>query len=141
MAATALLNPICIYWHVLWIGHSSRHHGDHKDPPHRCCQEFTAGMGKLDVAHRHGFQAALGSRAASGMSRVLGNQLGEDLSVPWTSPWTSVLPLLQERTGVNHLSSGSQASIPLAMQELGSGFGPSFWEAGWWEAEEVAQAT
>lgn len=100
-------------------------------------------MGKLDLAHRQGFQAALGSRAASGMSRVMRNQQGKDLCVPRTSPWTSVLPLFQERTGVNNLCGLSVQAVrprsPLAMQDLGSGVGPTFWEAGWWEAEEVAE--
>lgn len=53
--------------------------------------------------------------------------------------------LFQEGTGVNNLCGLSVQALrplsPLAMQGLGGGAGPSFWEAGWWEAEEVARAT
>lgn len=142
LAATALLNPIYVSWHVLWIGHSSRHHGDHKDPPHHCCQEFTAGMGKLDLAHRHGFQAALGSRAASGLSRVLGNQLGEDLSALDKS-----LDLSSSKKGLGSTISvisqfrqaGLHPRLPCRSWEMG--LGQAFGRLGGEEGEEVAQAT
>ena len=60
IAGTMAFNPTYTYWHVLQIGHSSRHHGDHRDPPHRCCQELTTGVRKSDPAFRPGPQAASG---------------------------------------------------------------------------------
>lgn len=75
-------------------------------------------MGKSDLAHRH-----VGSGAASGMNRVLGNQLGEDLNVAWTNPWTSVLPSVPRRDWSQQslwsLSSGTQASVPACHAGLG----------------------
>lgn len=32
------INPIYIYFCVLWIRHSYRDHKDHRDPLHHCCQ-------------------------------------------------------------------------------------------------------